>query len=230
MLRLQTAVRCFLRTWTQHERVGEPLVGLVEIFLRESRETLRHERLEALVRKIEALPDGPGVYIWKDGHDRVIYVGKAKHLRSRVRSYLTGVHTASPKLRMLARSIADLDTMVVPSESQALLLENNLIKEYAPRFNIQLRDDKSYPTIAVTLASILPARRAAAADYWRTPLRTIHGRRYAPPDPAGHPAYLHRAVVPLRTPGRCTGACLPRLPHRPLRGVWAGKRRPRTAR
>lgn len=111
---------------------------------------------DTLARKIDALPDGPGVYLWKDRDGQVIYAGKAKRLRTRVRSYLTADHTNSPKLRMLARTIADLDTIVVPSESQALLLENNLIKEYAPRFNIQLRDDKSYPSIAVTLGEPFP--------------------------------------------------------------------------
>lgn len=103
-----------------------------------------------------ALPDGPGVYLWKDAAGRVLYVGKAKRLRQRVRSYLTDDFSHSPKNRMLVRQIAGLDTIVVPSEAQALLLENNLIKEHAPRFNIQLRDDKSYPSIAVTLGEPFP--------------------------------------------------------------------------
>jgi excinuclease ABC subunit C len=109
-----------------------------------------------LARKMDGLPDGPGVYLWKDRVGRVIYVGKAKRLRQRVRSYFTADAADSPRLRMLRREIADLDTIVVPSESQALLLENNLIKEYAPRLNIQLRDDKSYPSIAVTLGEPFP--------------------------------------------------------------------------
>ncbi len=107
-------------------------------------------------QKLDALPDKPGVYLWKDAHGKVLYVGKAKRLRQRVRSYFTSDHSHSPKHRMLLRAIADLDTIVVPSEPQALLLENNLIKEYAPRFNISLRDDKSYPRIAVTLGEPFP--------------------------------------------------------------------------
>jgi len=110
----------------------------------------------ALVRKLDGLPDAPGVYLWKDAPGTVVYVGKAKKLRARVRSYFSADATHSPKRRMLQRIIADVDTIVVPSESEALLLENNLIKEYAPRFNIQLRDDKSYPSIAVTLGEPFP--------------------------------------------------------------------------
>jgi excinuclease ABC subunit C len=109
-----------------------------------------------LERKLDTLPDQPGVYLWKDRQGRIIYVGKAKRLRQRVRSYFASDHAESPKLRMLMRVVADLDTIVVPSESEALLLENTLIKEHAPRFNIQLRDDKSYPSIAVTLAEPFP--------------------------------------------------------------------------
>lgn len=107
-------------------------------------------------RKLDSLPDGPGVYLWKDAKGRVVYVGKAKRLRQRVRSYFSSEALNDVKHRRLLRSIADLDTIVVPSEPQALLLENNLIKEHAPRFNIKLRDDKSYPSIVVTLAEPFP--------------------------------------------------------------------------
>jgi excinuclease ABC subunit C len=111
---------------------------------------------EALERKIASLPDQPGVYLWKGARGEVLYVGKAKRLRQRVRNYFGADTSRGPTLQMLLRLIHDLDTIVVPSESQALLLENNLIKEYRPRFNIQLRDDKSYPRIAVTLAEPFP--------------------------------------------------------------------------
>ncbi len=106
--------------------------------------------------KISALPERPGVYVWKDKKGAVLYVGKAKRLRQRVRHYFTADHSGSPKNRLLVKRIADLDTIVVPTESQALLLENNLIKEHRPRFNIALRDDKSYPSIAVTLGDRFP--------------------------------------------------------------------------
>jgi excinuclease ABC subunit C len=109
-----------------------------------------------LGRKLDTLPDGPGVYLWKDAAGQVIYVGKAKRLRSRVRSYFASDHAESPKSRLLVRHIADVETIVVPDEVQSLLLENNLIKEYQPRFNVRLKDDKSYPSIAVTVKEPFP--------------------------------------------------------------------------
>jgi excinuclease ABC subunit C len=111
---------------------------------------------DALQRKLDTLPDGPGVYIWRDAAGEVLYVGKAKRLRSRVRSYFATDFESSPRNQVLQRLIADVETIVVPSEAQSLLLENNLIKEYRPRFNVRLKDDKSYPSIAVTLADPFP--------------------------------------------------------------------------
>src|SRR5919107_1331988 len=111
---------------------------------------------EALIERIGHLPDSPGVYLWKDAGGTVLYVGKAKRLRSRVRSYFASEHHESPKTRALVRLVADLETIVVPTEAHALVLEANLIKEYRPRFNISLRDDKSYPYIKVTLQEPFP--------------------------------------------------------------------------
>ncbi len=111
---------------------------------------------DRLARQLGALPDQPGVYLWKDAAGEILYVGKAKSLRARVPSYLSDSDPATPEREALARQIADLETIVVPSEAQALLLENNLIKEHQPRFNIRLRDDKSYPQIAVTLGEPFP--------------------------------------------------------------------------
>lgn len=112
---------------------------------------------DALQRKLDTLPDGPGVYLWKDAAGQVIYVGKAKRLRSRVRSYVGAPDPAdAPKHRMLVRAIADLETIVTPNEAESLLLENNLIKEYQPRFNVRLKDDKTYPSIAVTVKEPFP--------------------------------------------------------------------------
>jgi excinuclease ABC subunit C len=110
----------------------------------------------AVLAKVPHLPETPGVYLWKDAEGRVLYVGKAKRLRSRVRSYFTADHTGSVKTQALLRLIEDVDTIVVPDESHALILENTLIKEHRPRFNIALRDDKSYPYIKVTLAEPFP--------------------------------------------------------------------------
>lgn len=110
---------------------------------------------DRLARQLTSLPARPGVYIWKDAAGEVLYVGKAGSLRSRVPSYFAD-DQISPEREVLARLIAELETIVVPNEAQALLLENTLIKEHQPRFNIRLRDDKSYPQIAVTLAEPFP--------------------------------------------------------------------------
>lgn len=111
---------------------------------------------ESVASKLAHLPEAPGVYLWKDASGTVLYVGKAKRLRTRVRSYFTSDHAASPKNRLLVSRIADLETIVVPGETDALILESNLIKEHRPRFNITLRDDKSYPYIKVTVQEEFP--------------------------------------------------------------------------
>jgi excinuclease ABC subunit C len=106
--------------------------------------------------KVPHLPESPGVYLFRDAGGEVLYVGKAKRLRSRVRSYFASDHIGSVKTQALVRLIVDLDTIVVPTEAHALILENNLIKEHRPRFNIQLRDDKTYPYIKVTVQEPVP--------------------------------------------------------------------------
>ncbi|MQA88821.1 MAG: excinuclease ABC subunit C [Gemmatimonas sp.] len=110
----------------------------------------------AFVGKLKHLPSGPGVYLMKAPDGEVLYVGKAKSLRSRVRSYFGAGVTESVKTQELVRRIADVDTIVVGSEAEALILENNLIKEYRPRFNINLRDDKTYPYVKVTVREPFP--------------------------------------------------------------------------
>src|SRR6476469_9273741 len=109
-----------------------------------------------ILEKIPHLPESPGVYLWRDAEGKVLYVGKAKRLRSRVRSYVATDHRESLKTRALMEQVEALDTIVVPSEAHALILEANLIKEYKPRFNIALRDDKSYPYIKVTVQEPFP--------------------------------------------------------------------------
>ncbi len=111
---------------------------------------------ELLRRKLDTLPDGPGVYLWKDAEGGVIYVGKAKRLSTRVRSYFNADNDPTPGKLLLLRQIADVETIVVAREADSLLLENNLIKEYQPRFNVRLKDDKSYPSIAVTMQEPFP--------------------------------------------------------------------------
>jgi len=114
------------------------------------------ETPQRVAQKVPHLPEDPGVYLWKGEDGTVLYVGKAKRLRSRVRSYFASDHPTSVKTQHLVRQIADLETIVVPTEAHALVLEANLIKEYHPRFNVALRDDKSYPYIKVTVNEPYP--------------------------------------------------------------------------
>jgi excinuclease ABC subunit C len=125
-----------------------------------------------LYEKIRALPKHPGVYLYKNAEGEIIYVGKAINLHSRVRSYLLAASQANAKTGTLMREAVDLDYILVASEQEALALENNLIKERQPRFNILLRDDKTYPYVKLTMADRFPkvfvtrrVRRDGAAYY-----------------------------------------------------------------
>jgi excinuclease ABC subunit C len=105
-------------------------------------------RLDHLKKLVSVLPDQPGIYQYFDNSGRIIYVGKAKNLKKRVASYFTKKHETR-KTTLLVRNIYDIKHMVVETEQDALLLENNLIKKYQPRYNIRLKDDKTYPWIVV---------------------------------------------------------------------------------
>jgi excinuclease ABC subunit C len=111
---------------------------------------------EALLERISHLPESPGVYLWRDAEGTVLYVGKAKRLRSRVRNYVGADHVDSVKTRALMQQVHSVETIIVPNEEAALILEANLIKEHHPRYNIALRDDKSYPYIKVTVQEPFP--------------------------------------------------------------------------
>src|SRR4051794_30088494 len=102
-----------------------------------------------LREKVAQLPTQPGVYLYKDGAGNVLYVGKAKNLRSRVRSYFNEDRLADVKTGTLIAEAHDVDFIQVDNNKEALALENNLIKQWKPRFNILLRDDKTYPYIKV---------------------------------------------------------------------------------
>ena len=103
-----------------------------------------------LRQKAAGLPESPGVYLFKDAAGAILYVGKAGALRNRVRSYFLESRWADAKTGSLVREIADLETIIVDNESEALALEHNLIKQHRPKFNIILRDDKTYPYIRFT--------------------------------------------------------------------------------
>jgi excinuclease ABC subunit C len=108
-----------------------------------------HEKGAELMEKISILPSTPGVYTYYDNTGKIIYIGKAKNLKRRVLSYFNRTHD-SVKTNMLVRAIADMSYIVVPTEADALNLENSMIKEHQPRYNVLLKDDKSYPWIVVT--------------------------------------------------------------------------------
>ncbi len=110
----------------------------------------------ALRQKAEALPAQPGVYIFKDKDGRPIYVGKAKSLRSRVRSYFQESRPADEKRDRMLEVARDFETVLVDNEHEAMALENNLIKQFKPRYNILLRDDKTYPYIKLTMQERFP--------------------------------------------------------------------------
>ena len=115
----------------------------------------RHNRMD-LQQKIRTLPTQPGVYLYKNAEGEVIYVGKAKNLRARVRSYLLESSQSNAKTGSLMREAIDVEYILVDNEGEALALENNFIKQRKPRFNILLRDDKTYPYIKLTLADRYP--------------------------------------------------------------------------
>lgn len=112
--------------------------------------------IEELKEKVKDFPRLPGVYLMKNEAEKIIYVGKAKDLRSRVRSYLTDSKDHSPKTRLLVRNIRTIDTILTKTEVEAFLLEASLIKKHRPRYNIRLKDDKSYPFIRISMADRFP--------------------------------------------------------------------------
>ena len=134
---------------------------------------------ELLKQRAEDLPARPGVYVFKDGAGRPIYVGKAKSLRHRVRSYFQESCPSDEKRDRLLDAAADLETILVDNEKEALALENNLIKQFKPRYNVLLRDDKTYPYIKLTLHEHFPR------VYVTRRLRKDGSRYYGPYFPGG---------------------------------------------
>ena len=134
--------------------------------------------------KVETLPTTPGVYRWIDKNGKVIYVGKAVNLRNRVRSYIRVDKNRSPKVVAMLRHADDLDITMTKTEMEALILECNLIKELHPKYNISLRDDKTYPYVKIThekwprIFVTRNVRRNDAATYYG-PFTDVGGLRKA---------------------------------------------------
>ena len=148
---------------------------------------------------LKTVPEQPGIYLMKDGHGKVLYVGKAKNLRRRLASYLRVNRETSPKTGLLLKGAASIDTILTHNEKEALILESSLIKKHRPKFNIELKDDKSYPRIKVTLREEWPR-------VYMTRRRTKDGSRYfGPYSSAGamrSTLNLINRMFPLR---RCKG-------------------------
>ena len=134
----------------------------------------------SLPLQISTLPDGPGVYQYYDTNEKLLYVGKAKNLKKRVSSYFTKQHD-NARTRLLVRRIKNIKHIVVATETDALLLENNLIKKYQPKYNVLLKDDKSYPWICIKnerFPRVFPTRRFIkdGSEYFGpyTSMKTVH--------------------------------------------------------
>ena len=111
---------------------------------------------ENIRKALAVLPEKPGVYLMHDAEGKVIYVGKAVVLKNRVRSYFRNLASHTPKVKAMVAKIAEIETIVTSSEVEALILECNLIKKYRPRYNISLKDDKTYPYLKVTVQEDFP--------------------------------------------------------------------------
>src|ERR1700722_10876922 len=141
----------------------------------------------AFLEKLDSLPVQPGVYLFKDKKGEVVYVGKAKSLRSRVRSYFqAGSSDARYFIPLLQKTVGDLDTIVTASEKEATILENTLIKEHKPRYNVKLRDDKDYIVLRLSTQHEWPRLEVVRA---RSALR----------DGARHFGPYHSATAARRT-------------------------------
>lgn len=114
------------------------------------------QRIEILKEKVKILPQAPGVYLMKTAGDKIIYVGKAKNLKNRVRSYFVDKHEDSLKTQLLVKNILDLDYILTKTEVEAFLLEASLIKKHRPKYNIRLKDDKAYPYIKLSWSDDYP--------------------------------------------------------------------------
>lgn len=154
--------------------------------------------LVSIREQVDQVPASPGCYLWKDGSGKVIYVGKAKNLRSRMRQYVT-LQDDRAKIPLMMQVVRSFDYIVVENEHEALVLERNLIAQYRPYFNVDFKDDKSYPFIAITESDVFPAIKYTREKHKK-------GTRYFGPYTDSYAARQTidtlRKVVPI-----CTASC-----------------------
>ena len=173
----------------------------------------------------------------RDGDDRILYVGKSKSLRSRVRSYFRSRHDLSPRIRLMTRQVCEIEFIVTDSEAEALVLESNLIKNHQPHFNVLLKDDKKYPYLCITWSEAYPRIFITRRRRFRSPLDRFYGP-YVDVGLLRRTLFLVKRVFPLRQRprpmypdrtclnyniGRCPGVCQEKISsedyHRTIRKV-----------
>ncbi len=195
---------------------------------------MQSERLE---RRLKEIPAQPGCYLMRDQDDRILYVGKSKSLRSRVRSYFRSRHDLSPRIRLMTRQVCEIEFIVTDSEAEALALESNLIKNHQPHFNVLLKDDKKYPYLCITWSEPYPRLFITRRRRFRSPLDRFYGP-YVDVGLLRRTLFLVKRVFPLRQRprplypyrtclnhaiGRCPGVCQEKISseeyHRILRKV-----------
>ena len=178
------------------------------------------DRLKARLREV---PSEPGCYLMRDGEDRILYIGKAKVLRNRVRSYFQSGsgHGHSPRIRLMVRQVCEIEFIVTDSEAEALALEANLIKQNQPHFNVLLKDDKKYPYLCITWSEAYPRIFITRRRRFRSPLDRFYGpyvdvgllrrtlalvKRVFPLRQRPQPLYRDRTCLNYDI-GRCPGVC-----------------------
>ena len=192
---------------------------------------------DRLERRLKDIPAEPGCYLMRDGDDRILYVGKSKSLRSRVRSYFRSRHDLSPRIRLMTRQVCEIEFIVTDSEAEALVLESNLIKNHQPHFNVLLKDDKKYPYLCITWSEAYPRIFITRRRRFRSPLDRFYGP-YVDVGLLRRTLFLVKRVFPLRQRprpmypdrtclnyniGRCPGVCQEKISsedyHRTIRKV-----------
>ncbi len=192
-----------------------------------------------LKARLKELPAEPGCYLLRDGEDRILYIGKAKVLRNRVRSYFQsgGGHGHSPRIALMVRQVCEIEFIVTDSEAEALALEANLIKNHQPHFNVLLKDDKKYPYLCITWSEAYPRIFITRRRRFRSPLDRFYGpyvdvgllrrtlalvKRVFPLRQRPQPLYRDRTCLNFDI-GRCPGVCQQKISsedyHRTLRQV-----------
>ena len=194
------------------------------------------DRLKARLRDV---PSEPGCYLLRDADDRILYIGKAKVLRNRVRSYFQSGsgHGHSPRISLMVRQVCEIEFIVTDSEAEALALESNLIKQNQPHFNVLLKDDKKYPYLCITWSEAYPRIFITRRRRFRSPLDRFYGpyvdvgllrrtltlvKRVFPLRQRPQPLYRERTCLNYDI-GRCPGVCQEKISsddyHRTLRQV-----------